>query len=253
MNLLEAVRRLEIPCPIVVVTSDKCYAPKIEPHNEDDALGGPDPYSMSKGVSELIVRSWKKSFFDSNDKLGPIATVRAGNVIGGGDYASYRIVPDCIRSLINKEAISVRNPNSIRPWQHVFDCLNGYLIVGAKLLEEGKQSIVASAFNFGPDSVHTVRELVESILRQWPGTWIDASKPSTAEDVTLLLATEKARTVLDWQPQYSFDESVKETVEWYYQRHGKGANMLHYSIGQLERFRSASMASARTFKRQLYI
>src|SRR5262249_27317239 len=152
-NLMEAVRRREINCVLVVVTSDKCYDNKEWEfaYRENDPLGGRDVYSMSKAATELVTNAWNKSFFIRNPKLGAVATVRAVNVIGGGDYAEDRIVPDCIRSLIDNRPIEVRNPSAVRPWQHVLDCLSGYLWLGARLAGGSKTSALAGAFNFGPE------------------------------------------------------------------------------------------------------
>src|SRR6185436_12565668 len=152
-HLLESVRRAELPCPVIVITSDKCYENREWEfaYRENDALGGHDVYSMSKAATELVAQSWNKSFFQPNAKLGPVVTVRAGNVIGGGDYAADRIVPDCIRALTDKKPILVRNPKAVRPWQHVLECLSGYLWLGARISKEGKSSKLCSPFNFGPE------------------------------------------------------------------------------------------------------
>src|SRR5216684_4522702 len=152
-HLLEAVRRAELPCLVLVITSDKCYENREWEfaYRENDPLGGHDIYSMSKAATELVAHAWNKSFFIPNPKLGPVATVRAGNVIGGGDYASDRIVPDCVRALTEKKSILVRNPSAVRPWQHVLECLSGYLWLAARLNKEPKTSRLASPFNFGPE------------------------------------------------------------------------------------------------------
>src|SRR5204862_4140176 len=147
---------------------------------EIDPLGGRDPYSMSKAGCELLVNAWRISFFDPGPDLGNLATARAGNVLGGGDYGRDRILPDCARALDQRGSVLVRNPHARRPWQHVFDCISGYLWLGAKLGQSEKGSAYASSYNFGPgpESSHTVAELVEEVLKSWPGKWSEAKEPA---------------------------------------------------------------------------
>jgi CDP-glucose 4,6-dehydratase len=239
-HLLESVRRTELPCPVIVITSDKCYENREQDYAyaETDPLGGHDVYSMSKAAAELVAQSWSKSFFVPNPRLGPVATVRAGNVIGGGDYADDRIVPDCIRALCESRPILVRNPAAVRPWQHVLESLGGYLWLGARLAREGKASPLAGPFNFGPDtaSQQPVRELVECVLREWPGEWQDASDPHQPHEAKLLaLSINKAGMLLDWHPVWGFPEAVSRTVGWYRQRHQrKDPSMLDFSLSQIK-------------------
>jgi CDP-glucose 4,6-dehydratase len=241
-NLLESVRRAELKCITVVITSDKCYENREWEfaYRENDPLGGHDVYSMSKAATELIAQSWNKSFFVPDSRLGPVATVRAGNVIGGGDYAQDRIVPDCIRALIAKDPIVVRNPGAIRPWQHVLECLSGYLWLAARLTQEPKTSRLASPFNFGPEpsARQPVRRLVEEVLKGWPGKWVDGSAPNTVHEATLLsLSIEKAGALLGWYPTWNFAEAVHQTIDWYHERHAKqNADMLGFSRAQLEAY-----------------
>jgi len=241
-NLLESVRQAELPCPVIVITSDKCYENREQDYAyaETDPLGGHDVYSMSKAATELVAQSWNKSFFLPNPKLGPVATVRAGNVIGGGDYAADRIVPDCIRALCEARPILVRNPAAVRPWQHVLECLGGYLWLGARLAREGKQSPLLGAFNFGPDAAaqQPVRNLVEAVLREWPGDWQDASDPRHPHEAKLLtLSIQKAAALLDWHPVWNFSEAVSHTVSWYRARHMlKHADMLGFSQAQINTY-----------------
>src|SRR4051794_23702467 len=221
-NLLESVRRAELPCTVVIITSDKCYENREWEfaYRENDPLGGHDVYSMSKAATELVAHSWNRSFFLPNPKLGPVVTVRAGNVIGGGDYAQDRIVPDCVRALIDQKPILIRNPSAVRPWQHVLECLSGYLWLAARL--ESKTSRLASAFNFGPDASarQPVRRLVEEILNDWPGNWMDGSDPNSPHEATLLsLSIEKAGALLGWYPSWDFREAIHRTVVWYHERH----------------------------------
>lgn len=238
-HLLESVRQAELPCPVIIITTDKCYENREQDYAyvESDPLGGHDVYSMSKAAAELVTQSWRKSFFQPNDKLGPLATVRAGNVIGGGDYAEDRIVPDCIRALSQSRAISVRNPAAVRPWQHVFECLGGYLWLGVRLGQEGKNSPLAAAFNFGPDAKaqQPVKNLVEAVLREWPGEWKDASDPNHPHEAKLLsLSIKKADALLGWQPVWAFPEAVSQTVRWYRNRHQQlTPDLLGFSLSQI--------------------
>src|SRR6202020_447711 len=184
-NLLEAVRVAKLPCSIVAVTTDKCYdndaaAPgsSARSFKETDPLGGHDPYSASKAAAEIIIASYRDSFFAHGTNVA-LPSARAGNVVGGGDWAEDRIVPDCIRALSAGKPIPVRNPDFTRPWQHVLEPLGGYLLLGAKLEEARRKKSAekiaryAQAFNFGPepDANRSVRELVGEVLRHWSGTW----------------------------------------------------------------------------------
>jgi CDP-glucose 4,6-dehydratase len=247
-NLLETVRQAELPCPVIVITSDKCYENKEWEfaYRENDPLGGHDVYSMSKAATELVAQSWNKSFFLPNSKLGPVVTVRAGNVIGGGDYAADRIVPDCIRALTEKKPILVRNPKAIRPWQHVLECLSGYLWLGARISKEGKNSKLCSPFNFGPEpsARQPVKRLVEEILKIWPGEWVDGSDPKSVHEATLLsLSIEKAGALLGWYPAWDFREAIHKTVLWYFQRHdAKNKDMLELSKQQIHEYVESAAA-----------
>jgi CDP-glucose 4,6-dehydratase len=226
LNLLEAVRTLKLPCTIVVVTSDKSYENQewMFGYRENDPMGGYDPYSASKGACEVLTASWRDSFFNPADysKHGvKLATVRAGNVIGGGDWATDRIVPDCMRALLADQAIHVRNPLATRPWQHVLEPLGGYLRIGEKLLsaEPGSElKTLCSPFNFGPliGSNRTVESLVEEVLLVWgQGKWSYEKQHAVHEASLLNLTIDKAYHLLGWYPVWNFKETIKRTVEWY--------------------------------------
>jgi CDP-glucose 4,6-dehydratase len=222
-TLLDCVRKLGRSCVVVIVTSDKCYENhhSIEGHREDGRLGGHDPYSASKAAAELIAASYRQSFFppDALEKHGvSVATVRAGNVIGGGDWARDRIVPDIVRSLSNDQPIRVRNPGSIRPWQHVLEPLSGYLTLASAMLFRANPDL-CSAWNFGPlpGGDASVRDLVETFCEAWGnGRWEDGSNSvQPFEETALRLSIEKAARQLSWQPRWRFAEAVRRTSRWY--------------------------------------
>ncbi|MEJ5237428.1 CDP-glucose 4,6-dehydratase [Limisphaera sp. VF-2] len=238
-HLLEAVRMCGQRCITVVVTSDKCYENRewVYAYRENDPLGGHDVYSMSKAAAELVALAWYRSFFRPDPRLGPVVTARAGNVIGGGDYAPDRIVPDCVRALLEGRPIPVRRPRAVRPWQHVLECLSGYLWLAARLAETPPDSPLIGPFNFGPDPTaqQPVQVLVETLLRHWPGQWVDASDPAAPHEATLLsLAIEKAAALLGWRPVWTFARAVEETVRWYRRRHVDGhTDMAGFSLEQI--------------------
>jgi CDP-glucose 4,6-dehydratase len=223
VNVLEAVRLAGRPCVVVAITTDKCYENKewVHSYREEDPMGGYDPYSSSKGAAELVIASYRRSFFSAPDSPVKLASARAGNVIGGGDWALDRIVPDCIRSLASGTPIPVRNKVATRPWQHVLEPLSGYLWLGACLHHSqlsAFSSELPSAFNFGPAlaSNRTVAELVQEILKHWPGQWLDQSDPHALHEAQLLnLATDKAHHFLGWSPAWPFAETIAQTVNWY--------------------------------------
>ena len=220
VHVLEALRSLKRKCSAVMVTTDKCYENREtrRPYREDDPMGGYDPYSCSKGCDELLISSYRRSFFGTPDSPVWVASARAGNVIGGGDWAKDRIVPDCMRSIARGEAIPVRNKVSTRPWQHVLEPLGGYLALGAALDSRTRFADYASGFNFGPDprANRTVKDLVAEILKWTRGKWIDKSDPHAVHEAGLLnLDIRKARRVLGWKPKWNFEKTVEETVRWY--------------------------------------
>ncbi len=223
VHVLDAVRTLERPCAVVVVTSDKCYEDRglRRAYVEDDPLGGHDPYSASKGAAEIVAASYRRSFFPPERfaKHGvSVATVRAGNVIGGGDWSSDRVVCDIVRSLSLGQPVQLRNPGAVRPWQHVLDALSGYLWLGARMFKEGADGL-AGAWNFGPDpgDAIPVSELTDRMLRAWgSGSWIDAREPNAPHEAGYLsLDAGKAARRLDWRPTWRVNEAIDATVSWY--------------------------------------
>ena len=238
LHLLEALRTLEHHCAVVMVTTDKVYENREWPYGyrETDRLGGHDPYSASKAGMEIAIASWRSSFCGSRAYQTPylsIATARAGNVIGGGDWAIDRIVPDAIRSLAKGQAISVRNPSATRPWQHVIEPLGGYLRLAEVLASYPAPP--CEAFNFGPYLANNrpVSDLVETILEHWPGEWVDQSDPAALHEANLLhLQIDKAHHRLGWKPRWDFNTTVSRTVGWYRALH-EGASPLDCCLADL--------------------
>jgi CDP-glucose 4,6-dehydratase len=224
INVMEEVRQCADTRIAVMVTSDKCYENReqLRGYCEDDAMGGYDPYSSSKGAAELAIASWRRSFMNpaEYDKHGKaIASARAGNVVGGGDWAADRIVPDCIRAIEAGKPIAIRSPQAVRPWQHVLEPLGGYLTLGAKLWDNPVQ--YADAWNFGPDdsSVVPVWDVARMVVENYGGGELqDISKPDDLHEARLLsLDISKARTVLGWTPKWDIKTTIAKTVEWYAQ------------------------------------
>ena len=220
-HVLEAIRRSPSVKAAVMVTTDKCYENRERPegYKETDALGGHDPYSASKGAAEIVIASYRRSFF-SEQGSAAIASARSGNVIGGGDWSADRIVPDLFRAVEAGGPLIVRNPSSVRPWQHVLEPLHGYLLLAARLLKEPET--FAEAWNFGPsaDQVHTVQELADAMLAHiGKGSWREADQGTKAHEAGLLmLDIRKAITRLGWRPRLSFAETVRMTADWYSER-----------------------------------
>jgi CDP-glucose 4,6-dehydratase len=218
-HVLDALRELDRECSAVFVTTDKCYENREWHHayRETDALGGHDPYSASKAAAELVIEAYRRSFFSKADgNKTAIASVRAGNVIGGGDWAADRIVPDAMRALAAGHPVPVRNPRSTRPWQHVLEPLSGYLALGVRI---GREPLLRGPFNFGPgiEANRSVEQLITEILQHWPGgKWVNIADANAPHEARLLhLSTDKAFHLLGWKPVWDFAEGVKRTVEWY--------------------------------------
>ncbi len=220
VNLLETIRETPSVRSVIYVTSDKCYKNKewIWGYRESDELGGHDPYSSSKACAELVFSSYFDSFFSKQiSKIG-IASVRAGNVIGGGDFSKDRIVPDCIKSLKEKKSIMVRNPKATRPWQHVLEPLGGYLVLASNLYNAPSE-FSGTSWNFGPNtsSTKTVGDLAKAIIKRWGSG--DICTPQNIDQPheagLLQVNCDKAKLLIDWNPKWNFDKTIFETVDWY--------------------------------------
>ncbi|MBU6222259.1 MAG: CDP-glucose 4,6-dehydratase [Planctomycetes bacterium] len=224
-SVLDAVRALEKPCAVIVVTSDKCYEPHDDgrPHDEADSMGGRDPYSASKGAAELVTAAYRRSYF-APERLAEhgvqLATVRAGNVIGGGDWAEDRIVTDVVRHLVAGKPVPVRNPLAVRPWQHVLEPLSGYLALAEAMLTETSPRW-CDGWNFGPAAGGdiTVRELVEIFIDAWgSGTWENVHDPrAPIETHVLRLAIDKAIADISWRPRLTAPEAIRRTAAWFHE------------------------------------
>lgn len=240
LNVLEVARKCKSVRAFVNVTTDKCYENKeiARGYKEDEPMGGYDMYSSSKGCVEIMSSSYRRSFLQEEDSMS-MATARAGNVIGGGDWAEDRLIPDCIRYINQNKAIEIRNPIAVRPWQHVLEPLSGYLLLGQKLLETGKD--YAEGFNFGPneESILKVSEVAQKIIDNYnKGEVIVHKKDNLHEANLLMLNIEKAKTVLNWTPTYTANEAIKETVEWYKHFYAKDTDMYQYTIQQIKNYSS---------------
>ena len=236
LNILEAVRESNSVKSLVMITSDKAYrnVEWIWGYKEDDLLGGEDPYSSSKGCAELIFYSYINSYFKNNEKLSKLSTARAGNVIGGGDWAKDRIVPDIVRSFSKNEMLSIRAPNATRPWQHVLEPLSGYLTLGEMQMKNA--NLNHESFNFGPrdDVNQNVLRLVEEFSKYWDsGSW-EVNKDDTKPEAGLLkLNCDKARTMLDWRAILSFEETIKFTGEWYKTYFENDVDLHEFTVQQI--------------------
>jgi len=239
--MLEAIRGIENPCTVIFITSDKCYdnVEWVWGYRETDALGGSDPYSASKGAAELAIRSYVKSFFPKNGHIR-IGVGRAGNVIGGGDWALDRIVPDCVAAWSKDETVKLRNPSATRPWQHVLEPLSGYLNLAFNLSKDAK--LHGEAFNFGPPAQQnqSVGELVSTMANYWDKVlWEDVSAQygGPHESGLLKLNCDKALFHLGWQAVWGFEETVRETALWYKQYYANETiSIANFSVKQIETY-----------------
>jgi CDP-glucose 4,6-dehydratase len=250
VNVLDAVRACGAPCGIVVVTSDKCYDPgRPGPYCEGDPLGGDDVYSASKGAAEIAAASFRRSFFPP-DRLAEhgvaVATARAGNVIGGGDWAANRLVPDAMRALAAGKEVAVRRPRAIRPWQHVLDPLAGYLSLGAALSwsSAAERAVASQAWNFGPDAsaTRTVADVLDAILVAYgAGGWRDTGEPGPHETALLTLDSTRARQQFGWAPRWGFEEAIAAAVHWY-RAYASGEDAFELCARQLIEYAGAAVA-----------
>lgn len=241
-NLLDALHTCNTVKAVVVVTSDKCYLNR-EWHwgyREDESLGGHDPYSASKACAELVAQSWQQSFCSGKNGGFGIATARAGNVIGGGDWSKDRLIPDVLKSLNKREPVILRNRKAVRPWQNVLEPLAGYLLLAEKLFLDGHQ--FAQAWNFGPSDsdTQTVQWIVEQIIKEagGQGCWVQESDPQSHEATLLKLDSSKARQVLGWKNAWCLQTCLKEIVLWNLQWKS-GADMNAYSLQTIDRYQQA--------------
>lgn len=244
-NLLEAIRGLSGPCTVVNITTDKVYDNKEwhYPYRETDALGGYDPYSASKACAELVSASFRSSFFNPahyEQHQTALATVRAGNVIGGGDWAANRLIPDIVRAVQANEEVVLRNPEAVRPWQHVLEALYGYLILGIRLKEQPLQ--YSTAYNFGPllDEGVTVEYLVQQAVQAWGrGSYrVERSEGAVHEAQLLRLDCSKAIQELQWKPKWNAAQAIEQTIEWYRQVLDEGKAPLEVTRRQLAAYMS---------------
>lgn len=241
LHVLEALRKLDNPCTAVIITSDKCYenVEWVWGYRETDAMGGPDPYSASKGAAELAIRSHIKSYFPAATSKVRIASARAGNVIGGGDWARDRIVPDCVQAWSTENAVTLRNPYSTRPWQHVLEPLSGYLSLAIALSQQPE--LHGEPFNFGPPAQqnHTVLELVQQMALHWDQVrWQDVSQSAAEpyESGLLKLNCDKALHYMRWRAVMGFEDTVRMTAEWYRAYYQQPAQIAATTRSQIEAY-----------------
>ena len=241
LNVLECIKNSEAASVAIMVTTDKCYKniEQIWGYREDDPMGGYDPYSSSKGCAEILIDSYRNSFINPKEYKHhgkTIATVRAGNVIGGGDWSMDRIIPDCIRALRENRNIEIRNPKAVRPWQHVLEPLSGYLLLATHMYEDGVS--YCSGWNFGPnsDAIVTVSRVVDLIIAEWGyGKWVDTSDVNAPHEANILsLDCTKAKTYLNWSPKLNIEQALKLMVDWY--KNFKNKDNYDLCINQIESY-----------------
>ena len=240
INILEALRRLNAKTVAILITSDKAYD-NVEwfyGYRETDSIGGKDPYSASKGMAELAIKSYFHSFFKNNESNTTVAVTRAGNVIGGGDWALDRIIPDCVNAWSQNDSVKLRSPNATRPWQHVLEPLSGYLNLASRLFIDN--NLNGEAFNFGPssDNSFSVMQLINEMSKYWDKVnWVDVSDASNLHEAGLLkLNCDKALQILNWKQTLGFEETVMYTVDWYKNFYEGNFDMLKYTELQIDQF-----------------
>jgi CDP-glucose 4,6-dehydratase len=245
VNLLEAVRRVGGVKAVLVVTSDKCYENRewVWGYRESDAVGGFDPYSNSKGCAELVTSAYRQSFFNQKDESQAVglASVRAGNVFGGGDWAKDRLVPDVIQALMSDQALTIRHPSAVRPWQHVLEPLSGYLLLTEKLYEEGTK--YSESWNLGPDDedAKAVSWIVRRLINLWGGSreWHLSQADNPHEAHYLKLDCSKAKARLGWSPRWNIEKGLEATVEWYKALQAS-RDMRAFAIEQIQSYQSTA-------------
>ena len=246
INVLEAIRAQNSVASVIVVTSDKCYENKEtgKSFEEEDAMGGGDPYSSSKGCAELVTSSYKHSFFNNENRKIGIASVRSGNVIGGGDWAENRLIPDLCTSFIKGEQASIRYPDSIRPWQHVLDPISGYLLLAEKI---NKDSSMSGGWNFGPveEDAKPVKWIADELVRLWGcnAGWQRDENKHPNESGVLRLNCNKARKQLGWQSRLSLSQALKLTVEWF-KAYENNDELKAVTLNQIKHFNSLESLDA---------
>ena len=255
LHVLEALRQVEHPCAAVLITSDKCYdnVEWVWGYRETDALGGKDIYSGSKGAAELVIKSYRHSFFPDGHPVR-LAVGRAGNVIGGGDWAPDRLVVDCVRAWSAGRSVEVRSPGATRPWQHVLEPLSGYLALGHAITH--RPELHGEAFNFGPraEEAHTVAELLSDLGRQWgfedPQDAYQVTQESSFHEAGLLrLSCDKALLQLGWETNLTYDETILLVADWYSAYYGDRPDLHALTLEQIGAYESAAVERGRTWAR----
>ena len=242
LNILEAARKCRSVKAFINVTTDKCYENKElnRGYKEYEPMGGYDMYSSSKGCVEIMSSSYRRSFLQGETGYA-LATARAGNVIGGGDWSLDRLIPDCIRGINSNKNIQIRNPIAVRPWQHVLEPLSGYMLLGQRLLENKKENTqqYTDGFNFGPDenSVLTVAEVAKAVCNYYgKGKVVVGEKSPLHEAGLLMLNIEKAKSILGWTPTLTAQEAIKNTVDWYKHFYDKKISMYEFTLKQIKEY-----------------
>ncbi len=238
VHLLEAVRQCETVRAVVNITSDKCYENKEWSwgYRENEPMGGYDPYSNSKGCAELVASAYRNSYFNTDHRV-VLASARAGNVIGGGDWAEDRLIPDIMRAIIQGKPVNIRNPHAIRPWQHVLEPLSGYLLLAQQLFENG--AAYGEGWNFGPndEDARPVSWIVDHLTQNWGdgASWLQDEGEHPHEAHYLKLDCSKAKMRLHWQPRWHLDETLAAIIDWH-SAHQAGENMQDFSLGQIQQY-----------------